>query len=117
MLTAALDPNYEASQQQVKESREAYVFNAAQRAHGHLLENMNQTIGFILIAGLVYPRASAIMGLGWVVSRIMFAYGYISSEKPHGKGRYMGASYYLFQAGLWGLACSVGFKILNGALV
>lgn len=62
----------------MKESREAYQFNAAQRAHAHLLENMSQTLLYMLVAGLVYPRTSATLGVGWVVSRILFCYGYIT---------------------------------------
>jgi hypothetical protein len=75
-----LDPNYEASQQQVKESRDAYEFNAAQRAHAHLLENMSQTVLSMLVAGLLYPRASAALGAGWLISRILFCYGYGESD-------------------------------------
>lgn len=103
--------------QQVKESREAYIFNAAQRAHGNLLENMSQTIVSMLVAGLVYPRASAALGAGWVVSRILFAYGYITSNKPHGNGRYLGVTFWGCQGGLWGLSCAVGLKLLNGGLL
>ena len=102
--------------QQVKESREAYTFNAAQRAHGNLMENMPQTMLYLLAAGLGYPRASAALGVGWVASRILFAYGYITSTKPHGSGRYLGVTFWFCQAGLWGLSCAVGVKLLNGSL-
>lgn len=107
---------YEATQQQVKESRDAYKFNAAQRAHGNLLENMSQTVMFILVAGLGYPRASAALGVGWIVSRALFCYGYVASEKPAGNGRYIGATCWLAQGGLWAMTCAVGFKLLNGGL-
>ncbi|ETN39385.1 uncharacterized protein HMPREF1541_05608 [Cyphellophora europaea CBS 101466] len=110
-------PNYEASIQQVKESRDAYVFNAAQRAHGNLLENMSQTVLMMLVGGLAYPRLAAAMGAGWVLCRALFAYGYVTSTKPHGKGRYLGGAFWLFQAGFWGLSCAVGFKLLNGSLI
>lgn len=115
-LTAA-DPNAYASIQQVKESREAYIFNAAQRSHGHLLENMSQTMLFMLVAGLGYPRASAGLGVGWILNRILFAYGYTTSTKPNGDGRYLGLGFWLCQAGLWGLTCSVGLKLLYGSLI
>ena len=96
---------------------------------------MTQSLLYMLVAGLVYPRASAALGAGWVVTRILFCYGYITryvqelaachnakltfstSTKPHGNGRYLGGAFWLFQAGLWGLSCAVGFKLLNGGLL
>jgi glutathione S-transferase len=46
-------PNHYASAQQAKESRDAYKYNCAQRAHGNLMEHMPQTIAYMLVAGLV----------------------------------------------------------------
>jgi hypothetical protein len=62
------------------------------------------------------PRATAISGLGWVVSRALFAYGYITSEKPNGRGRYLGVTYYGFQLAVWGMALAVGGKLITGSL-
>jgi glutathione S-transferase len=107
-------PNAYASAQQVKESREAYRFNAAQRAHGNLLENMPQAMVSMLFAGLVYPRTTAALGLGWVVSRVIYAWGYVESSKPNGLGRYYGTTFWLCQAGVWGLCCKVGMGLLGG---
>jgi len=105
-------PNAYASQEKAKESREAYQFNCAQRAHGNLLENMPQTMAFMLFAGLENPKAAAGLGVGWIVMRIVFAYGYITSTKPNGQGRHFGAGYLLMQAGLWGLCCRTALKML-----
>jgi glutathione S-transferase len=110
-------PNAYATAQQVKESRDAYKFNAAQRAHGNLLENMPQAMMSMLFAGLVYPRATALLGLGWVVSRVLYAWGYVESSKPNGMGRYYGTTFWLCQAGVWGLCCRVGLGLMDAKKV
>lgn len=97
-------PHHYATVEQCKENPTAYRFNCAQRAHGNLLENMPQTMLYILIAGLKWPTASAGLGLGWIVFRSLFAYGYIKSSKPNGNGRFNGAACWLCQAALWGMA-------------
>ncbi|OAP65204.1 hypothetical protein AYL99_01176 [Fonsecaea erecta] len=105
-------PNLYASHEQAKESQAAYKFNCAQRAHGNLLENMPQTMAYMLFAGLEYPTATAALGAAWVVCRIAFAYGYISSQKKNGSGRYIGGGFWLLQGGLWGLCVATALKML-----
>jgi len=108
-------PNAYATPEQVKSSKEAYKFNCAQRAHGNLLENMPAAIATLLFAGLFYPQASPILGLVWVVSRALYAYGYITSEKPDGKGRAfggLGGFFWIAQLGLIGLAMSAASRML-----
>lgn len=100
------------------------------------MEHLPFTMAYCLVAGLVYPRAAAISGLGWVACRLLFAYGYvrldvigsttethvlivaryITSPKPDGRGRYLGSGYYLFQIALWGMALTVGGKLIRGTL-
>ena len=90
----------------MEKSKDAYKFNCAQRAHVQLLENMPQTMLSMIVGGLTYPRLVAAMGLGWTISRILFAYGYITSDKPAGKGRYLGGFFWLFPGGnLGNLRC------------
>lgn len=105
-------PNAYATHEQVKNSPEAYKFNCAQRAHGNLLENMPQTIATLLFSGLFYPQAAPILGLIWVVSRALYAYGYITSNKPSGKGRAIGGGFWIGQLGLIGLSATAAFKML-----
>ncbi|KIV80132.1 hypothetical protein PV11_07653 [Exophiala sideris] len=105
-------PNPYASEQQAKENQAAYKFNCAQRSHANLLENMPQTMIMSLFAGLEYPTATAALGAGWLVFRIIYAYGYIQSQKPHGKGRLNGSGFWLMQAGLWGLCCATALKMI-----
>jgi glutathione S-transferase len=92
----------------------AEKFNCAQRAHGNLMENMPQTMLFILVAGLKYPQASAAIGSAWVLSRIIYTYGYISSSKSRGAGRLYGVTFWFCQAVLWGMAVfGVGRDVLS----
>ncbi|OQV02632.1 hypothetical protein CLAIMM_07789 [Cladophialophora immunda] len=105
-------PNAYASQEKCKESQAAYKFNCAQRAHGNLLENMPQTIAYMLFAGLEHPTATAALGTAWLAFRIAFAFGYISSQKKNGAGRFFGSAFWLMQGGLWGLCVSTALKML-----
>ncbi|KAK4609200.1 Microsomal glutathione S-transferase 3 [Fulvia fulva] len=104
-------PNPYATAEQCKSSQEAYQFNCAQRAHGNLLENMPQTIAMLLFAGLFYPTATPVLGAVWVVGRVLYAYGYITS-KEGGKGRNVGGMFWIAQLGLLGLCVSAGLKLL-----
>jgi len=104
-------PNAYATPQQVKESPDAYRFNCAQRAHANLLENMPQTIAFMLFSGLQYPMAAAALGSAWLVFRIVYALGYVRSEKL-GSGRKYGGGCWLMQGGLWGLSIATALKML-----
>ena len=111
-LTFCRYPNSYASAEQVKNSKDAYKFNCAQRAHANLLENLPQTIAMLLFAAVFYPRATPALGLGWVVSRILFLYGYVKSDKPNGSGRMIGSTFWLAQLGLIGLCVSAGLTML-----
>ncbi len=66
----------------------------------------------MLVAGLVYPQATAACGLGWLVSRALYGYGYIYSGKDQGKGRMWGSTFWLFQAGVWGMCLKMGYDLL-----
>lgn len=82
----------------------AEQFNCAQRAHSNFLENASQTMLFTLVAGLKYPKLATGIGAIWLVSRVVYLYGYVYSGKPQGKGRLMGEPFWLAQAALWGLS-------------
>ncbi|KAJ5084199.1 glutathione S-transferase [Penicillium alfredii] len=84
----------------------AEQFNCAQRAHSNFLENSSQTMLCTLVAGLKYPELAAGIGSVWVLSRVMFLYGYVYSGQAQGKGRFNkgGPVFWLAQGALWGLA-------------
>ncbi|KAK5452236.1 hypothetical protein LTS15_007302 [Exophiala xenobiotica] len=105
-------PNPYATPQQAKEKPAAYKFNCAQRAHANLLENMPQTMMYMLFAGLEYPTTTAALGAGWLFFRAMYAYGYIQGEKENGGSRLYGAPGWLIQGGLWALCISTALKML-----
>ena len=53
-----------------EQKKKMYLFNCAQRAHGNYLENAPFFHIALLIAGLQYPIASSVMGVGWLASRM-----------------------------------------------
>lgn len=105
-------PNLYATSEQAKNNPKAHKYNCAQRAHGNYLENMPQTIASMMFAGLFYPTATPVLGAIWTVFRIVYAYGYIESSKPQGKGRLNGSGFWFAQLGLWGLCIAGGLKML-----
>ncbi|KAA8563792.1 hypothetical protein MFRU_024g00250 [Monilinia fructicola] len=93
---------------------EAHRFNCAQRAHANFTENHSIAVSALLISGLQFPKTAALMGGAWSVSRWVYMKGY-SQGGEGGKGRYKGASFWLFQLGLIGLCGWMGVgMVLEG---
>lgn len=65
-----------------------YNFNNGQRAHMNYVEWIASCLVFLLIAGLYFPIPAAAIGLGVIVSRIIYACGYTSNGPT---GRLIGA--------------------------
>lgn len=61
-----------------------YKFNNAQRVHYNYLEWIASCITFLLIAGIYYPIPSASLGLGVVIARFIYSFGY-SAKGPTGR--------------------------------
>jgi glutathione S-transferase len=106
-------PNAYATPQEAKANPAAHTFNCAQRAHAQFMEHAPQTMLYMLVAGLEYPNATVGLGVGWLVFRVLYLYGYVYQDKPAGTGRYLGAGYYFAQAGLWGLVGAMCWKIVS----
>lgn len=104
-------PHAYATPQQVKASPAAYRFNCAQRAHANLLENLPQTVVGMLVGALVYPRLTAWLGAAWWVSRVLYVAGYVvgsgKDEAGKGKGRLLGAGFWLAQFGIMAVCAKV----------
>ena len=84
--------SYEQVQTASPPSRSAMLaFNSAQRAHQNFNENHVTALGAMLISGLRYPVAAAVLGAVWSVNRVIYASGYSRSGEDGGKGRYYGA--------------------------
>ncbi|KAL7794994.1 ER glutathione S transferase [Trichoderma ceciliae] len=79
-------PNAYASHEQAEKDPAAYKFNCAQRAHANFVENQPSALGALLIAGLNFPLASAILGATWAFGRVLYLYGYTGSAGPKGRG-------------------------------
>ncbi|KAI4598980.1 hypothetical protein KJ359_002395 [Pestalotiopsis sp. 9143b] len=71
-----------ATEEQAAKSPAAFKFNCAQRAHGNFLENFPPFLGALLISGLRFPTASAVLGGLFVLGRTMYAGGYVSRGPP-----------------------------------
>jgi hypothetical protein len=52
-------------------------FNNAQRAHMNYVEGAASAIALNLLAGVGYPRASAALGVAYIVGREAYTWGYI----------------------------------------
>lgn len=48
---------------------------AAQRAHANFTENLTPYLTSLLIAGTRYPIPAAVMGFGWLASRVVYTIG------------------------------------------
>ncbi|CAM1510272.1 Fc.00g006070.m01.CDS01 [Cosmosporella sp. VM-42] len=75
-----------ASNDLAEKDSKAYKFNCAQRAHANFTENQISFLGSLLIAGLRFPVASAVLGAGWALSRVIYAVGYAAGG-PAGRTR------------------------------
>lgn len=72
-------------------SRPPIDISSAQRAHGNFTESLTPLLGALAIAGLRFPLPAAIAGLGWSISRVAYAIGYVNSG-PKGRGTYVSLS-------------------------
>ncbi len=93
-------------------TKEEYLFNCAQRAHAQFLEHYDIFLTTLLAAGLQYPVASSVMGVGWLISRVVYAVGYTRKDKDKGQGRALGLTYMLFELGMIALTGKVGWNVL-----
>jgi glutathione S-transferase len=105
-------PNFYPSAAENKENKEAYKYTCAQRSHANYMENMSQFMVSSLVAGLTYPQVTALLGAGWLVSRVLYAYGYIYGKKDKGMSRGMGSGFWLCQGAIWGLCISSALTLL-----
>ncbi|KAI4088648.1 MAG: hypothetical protein L6R37_008171 [Teloschistes peruensis] len=111
-------PNAYATAQEMKDDRNKYLFNCAQRSHMSFLEHQPQLLLHLLISGLKYPTFSAAMGLLWCLGRIHYAIGYVDPQAKDGEGRRRARYVTLPQLALLGgsLVSAVGLTGLGGVV-
>ncbi|MCJ1297411.1 hypothetical protein MMC08_000197 [Hypocenomyce scalaris] len=106
-------PTPYATEAEAATSSEKYLFNCAQRAHANYLENYPMFLTGMLISGLKYPVLSAGLGASWCVARVFYTLGYMRKDKEQGKGRMMGAWFWLPQMALGVTSGLVGWSMLG----
>lgn len=104
--------SYEQVQTASPASKKAMLaFNSAQRSHQNFGENHPTVIGTLLISGLRWPVATAILGAVWSVNRVVYAIGYTRSGEEGGKGRYYGSAWMLAHYALIVMSGISAYKI------
>ncbi|KDR69219.1 hypothetical protein GALMADRAFT_272087 [Galerina marginata CBS 339.88] len=86
-------PQMYAEKSEAEKSRDALVFNCAQRAHQNTLEQIPTLFVAAVISGLKYPIPTAIATMVWNLSRISYARGYLTGDpkKRGGPVHFLGA--------------------------
>ncbi|XP_050394385.1 microsomal glutathione S-transferase 3 [Patella vulgata] len=85
-------------------------FNCYQRAHQNTLENLPFFLIFLMMGGLQFPRISAVCGILYLASRIVYAYGYYTGD-PAKRNR--GAFGYIGLLGLLISTVAFGLNLLG----
>ncbi|PWN90352.1 membrane-associated proteins in eicosanoid and glutathione metabolism [Acaromyces ingoldii] len=73
-------PHVYASKEQCAASKDALVFNCAQRAHANTLELTPTFLVSTLLAGLSAPRVATVLAATWLVSRVFYTLGYTTGN-------------------------------------
>jgi len=79
-------------------------FNCAQRAHANFTENHATFVLNLLVAGLRFPRASAVLGATWVAGKLVYTFGYVREGREDGSGRLVGTWWWVPHLALMGMA-------------
>jgi glutathione S-transferase len=78
-------PTAYATEEQAAKNPAARTFNCAQRAHANYIENLTSFLVALAVAGLRFPRPAVTLGAVWLVGRVAYLAGYISSAGPSGR--------------------------------
>jgi glutathione S-transferase len=73
-------PALYADNAEAKVDQAKFKFNCAQRGVMNLVETYAQTVTFVAIAGLSFPRVAAGLSVAWSVGAVAFAVGYSSGD-------------------------------------
>ncbi|KAK0203493.1 hypothetical protein DFS33DRAFT_1383745 [Desarmillaria ectypa] len=86
-------PQLYAEKAQEEASKEAKIFNCAQRAHQNTLENIPVIYTTTLLTAVYYPTIAAAACGTWVLGRILYTRGYITGDpgNRNAKGGFIGS--------------------------
>ncbi|KAK0494598.1 hypothetical protein EDD18DRAFT_350334 [Armillaria luteobubalina] len=108
-------PQLYAERAQEEASKEAKIFNCAQRAHQNTLENMPVMYTSTFLTAVYYPTvAAAALGV-WVLGRIFYTRGYITGDPANRNAKGGFISYFGQLALLVGSITSV-YKMIQASL-
>lgn len=79
---------------------------------GNFGENHPSVAIAMLVVGVQYPLWATGLGVGWIISRIVYAIGYTRKDKTGGEGRLAGSAFWLCQLGLFGLMGWMGVQMV-----
>ncbi|KAF8078826.1 hypothetical protein FPV67DRAFT_1466614 [Lyophyllum atratum] len=106
-------PQLYAEKAEVAASKDALIFNCAQRAHQNTLENIPIVYVTTLLTGLKYPVLAASACAMWSVSRVAYTRGYLTGDPS----KRSGVVYMLGSVGMIGVLLSsiytVGQSIIS----
>ncbi|KAN0073693.1 hypothetical protein V8E55_012170 [Tylopilus felleus] len=85
-------PQLYAEKGEAQASRDAHLFNCAQRAHQNTLEHMPTILITTLVSGVKYPVFAAGACAFWVFTRVLYTIGYTSGDaaKRNSRGGILG---------------------------
>lgn len=85
------------------EDAEVSLFNCYQRAHQNTLETYPAVLGLLAMGGLGYPITSSVLGMIWIIGRVVYTVGYFTGEP---KNRLKGMFHFFAFVGLF-ITCVV----------
>ncbi|KAG7448872.1 membrane-associated proteins in eicosanoid and glutathione metabolism [Guyanagaster necrorhizus] len=114
--TAGIEyPQLYAEKAQVEASKDAKIFNCAQRAHQNTLEFIPVVYSSTLLTAVCYPNFAAAACGTWVFGRILYTRGYITGDpaKRNSQGGFIGS---IAQIGLLIGSITSVFKLMQASL-
>jgi len=73
-------PQLYAEKAEAAASKDAHLFNCAQRAHQNTLENIPMVFASTIITGIHFPTYAASACALWTLSRIFYTRGYVTGD-------------------------------------